>query len=291
MRIDFDSLQAIKPDIILAQISTFGPDGPYAGRLGFDAIAQAMSGAMSLSGFPGMPMRSIVPFEDFGTALHTAFGVMVALYSRAQTGRGQMVDASLLSTAVTFMQPLLAERSAGMAEREPIGNGGLYSAPTDTYRTKDGWIIVQTIGNDMFARWARLVGREELIDDPEFGDDTRRQAHRKILDAAMDSWLATRTCAEALAQLEAARVPAGPVLGLDAVLGDPQVNARGLLQSVAYPGVCQPVPLATTPVRLSETPGEIRHRAPTPGEHTDAILGELGYSTADIAGLHAAGVV
>ncbi len=291
MRIDFASLQAIKPDIILAQISTFGPDGPYASRLGFDAIAQAMSGAMSLSGFPGMPMRSIVPFEDFGTALHTAFGVMVALYSRKQTGRGQIVDGSLLATAVAFMQPLLAERSVGHAEREPIGNGGLYSAPTDTYRATDGWIIVQTIGNDMFARWARLVGREDLIGDPRLGDDTDRQSHRKMLDDAMCAWLGTRTCAEALAELEAARVPAGPVLGLDAVLEDPQVTARGLLQPTDYPGTPGPIPIASTPVRLSATPGRINHRAPTPGEHTNEILGELGYTDTEITALRTAGVV
>jgi crotonobetainyl-CoA:carnitine CoA-transferase CaiB-like acyl-CoA transferase len=250
-----------------------------------------MSGAMSLTGFPDRPIRSIVPFEDFGTALHTAFGVMVALYSRQQTGRGQIVDGSLLATAVTFMQPLLAERSVGMAERQPIGNGGLYSAPTDTYRATDGWIIVQIIGNDMFARWARLVGREEWINDPDFADDTLRQSRRKTLDEAMDAWLANRTSAEALAQMEAARVPAGPILGLDAVLDDPQVRARALLHDMAYPGMSKPVPLAATPVRLSATPGEIRHRAPTPGEHTDAILGELGYSTPAIADLHAAGVV
>ena len=291
MRIDFASLQAIKPDIILARISTFGPDGPYANRLGFDAIAQAMSGAMSLTGFPDLPIRSIVPFEDFGTALHTAFGIMVALYSRQQTGRGQIVDGSLLATAVTFMQPLLAERSVGRVQREPIGNGGLYSSPTDTYRATDGWIIVQIIGNDMFARWARLVGREEMIADPDYADDTRRQAHRQTLDEVMNAWLANRTCAEALALMEAARVPAGPILGLDAVLDDPQVKARGLLHDVAYPGMSQAVPLAATPVRLSGTPGEIRQRAPTPGEHTDEILGELGYSSADIAALRAAGAV
>jgi crotonobetainyl-CoA:carnitine CoA-transferase CaiB-like acyl-CoA transferase len=291
MRIDFESLQAIKPDIILARISTFGPDGPYANRLGFDAIAQAMSGAMSLTGFPDRPIRSIVPFEDFGTALHTAFGIMVALYTRTQTGRGQIVDGSLLATAVTFMQPLLAERSVGRIEREPIGNGGLYSAPTDTYRTKDGWIIVQIIGNDMFARWAHLVGRVEMIADPDFADDTLRQSHRTALDDVMNAWLANRTCAEALALMETARVPAGPLLGLDAVLEDPQVKARGLLHDLAYPGMSQAVPVAATPVRLSDTPGQIRHRAPTPGEHTDEILAELGYSAADIADLYAVGTV
>src|SRR6476660_4380313 len=102
MRLDYDSLKAIKPDIILARISTFGPDGPYARRVGFDTVAQAMSGAMSLTGFPGAPVKAVVPFEDFGTALHTAFGVMVALFHREKTGRGQIVDGSLLATAVAF---------------------------------------------------------------------------------------------------------------------------------------------------------------------------------------------
>src|SRR5262245_33769218 len=111
MGLDYDSLRAIKPDIILARISTFGPDGPYCNRVGFDTVAQAMSGAMGLTGFPGAPVRDIAAFEDYGTALHTAFGVMVALYHRARTGEGQIVDASLLATGVTYLQGLLAERS------------------------------------------------------------------------------------------------------------------------------------------------------------------------------------
>src|ERR1700704_5979059 len=111
MRLDYDSLKAIKSDIILARISTFGPDGPYANRVGFDTVVQAMSGAMSLTGFPGTPVRNIAPFEDFGTALHTAFGVMVALYHRAQTGEGQIVDGSLFATGIAFMQATLSERS------------------------------------------------------------------------------------------------------------------------------------------------------------------------------------
>ncbi len=111
MGLDYDSLRALNPAVILARVSTFGPDGPYASRLGFDSVAQAMSGAMSLTGFEGAPIRSTVPFEDYGTALHTAFGVMVALYHRAKTGEGQIVDGSLLATGVTFMQALLAERA------------------------------------------------------------------------------------------------------------------------------------------------------------------------------------
>src|SRR5207302_11348788 len=152
MKIDYDSLRAIKPDIILARSSTFGPDGPYANRAGFDSVAQAMSGAMSLTGFPGAPVRDVVPFEDYGTALHMAFGVMVALYHRAQTGQGQIVDGSLLATGVTFMQAMLAERHVLGTERQQRGNAGFFTAPADTYRAQDGWLIVLVIGTDMFAR-------------------------------------------------------------------------------------------------------------------------------------------
>jgi crotonobetainyl-CoA:carnitine CoA-transferase CaiB-like acyl-CoA transferase len=285
MGLDYESARAIKPDIILARISAFGPDGPYANRLGFDTIAQAMSGAMSLTGFPGAPVRSVVSFEDYGTALHTAFGIMVALYHRARTGEGQVVDASLLATGVTFMQALLAERSVTGIVREPRGNTAFFTAPADTYRTKDGWVIVQVIGGDMFARWARLVKREDLLNDPRFADDLLRADNREVITTAMNEWLATRTNAEALAELQSARVPAGPVLDLGQVLDDPQVKARQLLRYV------DSVPLANTAVQLSATPGSIRHRAPTLGEHTTEVLRELGYSEEEISTFRANSVV
>jgi len=291
MRLDYEWLCAVKPDIILARISTFGPDGPYAHRLGFDTIAQAMSGAMSLTGFPETPVRAVVPFEDYGTALHTAFGVMVALFHRAKTGQGQIVDGSLLATGVTVMQPMLAERSVLGVERTQRGNASFYTGPADTYRTTDGWIILQIIGPDMFARWARVVGRENWIDDPRFATDLLRGDHYELIAEAMHEWLATKSTNEAISAFEAARVPAGPVLNLQEVLDDPQVKARELLKYVDYPGAPRPVPLANTAVRLSGTPGSIRHRAPTLGEHTDEILSELRYSTDEITSLRAAKAV
>ncbi len=291
MGLDYDAVRAIKPEIILARISAFGPDGPYADRLGFDTVAQAMSGAMSLTGFPGVPVRALVPFEDFGTALHTAFGVMVALYHRQRTSQGQLVDASLLATGVTFMQGIYAEHHLLGVERHQTGNASFYAAPADTYRTRDGWLVVSAIGPEMFARWARLVGREDLLNDPRFADDLGRANHRETITGIMNAWLATRTTAEAMAQFESARIPAGPVLDATKVMDDPQVKARQLLQFVDYPGAPKPVPLANPAVQLSATPPAIRMRAPTLGEHTDEVLREIGYSDEEIKALRAAEVV
>lgn len=291
MGLDYDALRAIKPEIILARISAFGPDGPYAQRLGFDTVAQAMSGAMSLTGFPGAPVRALAPFEDFGTALHTAFGVMVALYHRQRTGQGQLVDASLLATGVTFMQGIYAEHHLLGVERQQTGNASFYAAPADTYRTRDGWIVVSAIGPEMFARWARMVAREDLLNDSRFADDLSRANHREAITEVMNAWLATRTTAEAMAQMESARIPAGPVLDATKVMDDPQVQARRLLQFVDYPGAPKPVPLASPAVQLSATPSAIRMRAPTLGEHTDEVLREISYTDEEISALRATEVV
>lgn len=283
--LDYESLRAVKDDIILVMASAFGPDGPYADRVGFDGVAQAMSGAMSLTGFPGPPIRSVVSWVDYGTALHGAFGAMTALYHRQKTGQGQLIDVSLLATGVTFMTPLLAELKTMGIRREQLGNTGYYAAPSDAYQTRDGWIIVPTIGDPMFRRWARLIGRKDLIDDPRFKDDISRGNNAAVINEAMSSWCSTRTREEAIAELEAARIPCGPCYDLDEVLSDAQVNSRKLLEEVEFPGGAKPVPIAATPVRLGEAAAGPYHRAPTLGEHTDEVLAELGFTLADIAGL------
>ncbi|MGD9724311.1 MAG: CaiB/BaiF CoA transferase family protein [Pirellulales bacterium] len=291
LRLDYDSLRAIKDDIILVMASAFGPDGPYAQRVGFDGIAQAMSGAMDLTGFAEAPVRSVVPWADYGTALHAAFGTMAALLHRTQTGRGQLVDVSLLATSVMFMMSLLAERAVTDVRRVRQGNTAFWTAPSDTYRTRDGWILVPTIGDPMFRRWARLVGREDLLADPRFRDDLSRADHHAVINEAMSQWCAARTRAEAIAELERSRLPCGPVYELDEVLADPQVNARGLVQRTPWPDLATGAPVSPPAVRLSDSPGDVHGAAPRLGEHTDAILDELGFSPAEIAAFREQGVV
>lgn len=142
--------------------------------------------------------------------------------------------------------------------------------------------MVFTVGGDMFARWARLVGRADLVGDPRFVTDLSRADHRETIRQIMAEWLAARTCDQAVAELQAARIPAGPVMTPAEALADPQVRARELLRYVDYPGAPSAVPIADTAVRLSVTPGGIRHRAPMLGEHTDEVLGELEYSKKEI---------
>jgi len=282
MGIDYDSLCKVKQDVILVMASTFGPDGPYADRVGFDTIAQAMSGAMSLTGFAETPTKALVPFEDYGTALHGACGALTALYHRERTGQGQCVDVSLLATGVTFMQPYLTELAMTGRMRGQWGNRGYWASPSDCYRTNDGWLVVATNGGAMFRRWAKLVGREDLLDDPELQSDISRADHADKIDEVMVAWCRERTTDEAVSDLESARIPAGPVLAPEQALNDPHIRARELLKELPFPGAPKDVPLADTPLRLSKTPGGIRTRAPQVGEHTDQILAELSFTQAEI---------
>ena len=183
------------------------------------------------------------------------------------------------------MTPLLAERKTMGIRREQLGNTGYYAAPSDVYRARDGWIIVPTIGNQMFRRWARAIGRADLIDDPRLGDDISRGNNASVINEAMSAWCSKRDRSEAISMLESARIPCGPCYDLDEVLADPQVNSRKLLEEIEYPGGVKPIPIASSPIRLSATPAKSSRRAPTLGEHTSEVLGELGFTLEDITAL------
>jgi crotonobetainyl-CoA:carnitine CoA-transferase CaiB-like acyl-CoA transferase len=285
MGLDYESLVASKPDIILTTVNTFGSGGPYSNRVGFDGIAQVMSGSVYLSGLEGAPTKAWAPWVDFGTASLSAFATLAALLARTQTGKGQQVEGALLKTALTFMNPTLIEQAVTQINRKPSGNRGQTAAPSDVFQTKDGWIISQVLGQPLYERWAKLMGEDHWLHDPRFADDNSRGIHGHLISARMAVWCAERTSAEVLQIMEDARIPAGPVYAPQQALDDPHINALGFLEPVDYPGLPKPAPLAGIPVSLSDTPGHIRCRAPLLGEHTDEIMTSLGYSQAEIAAL------
>ncbi len=289
--LDFASLSAINPRIILATASAFGSEGPLAQNVGFDAVGQAMSGAVHLTGTPDQPYRAQVNYVDFGTALHTAFGVMLALRERETTGKGQCVSGSLLGTALTFSNALAIDHALNGIERQPIGNRSYSSAPTDIFRTRDGWIVTQIVGGGIFARWANLVGRPDLIDDPRYASDILRGDNGEALSTIMQTWCIARSSADAIAELGAARVPAAPVLRAAEALAQPQVAAMGLIEPADYPGTPSGAPVIRAPISLSGSDKVASMRAPQVGEHSDAILADLGYDAAEIAALRAANII
>ena len=291
LALDLESLRRVKPDIILTTVTAFGAGGPWSHRHGFDGIGQVMCGSAYLTGTPEQPYRAAVAWVDCGTASLAAFGTLAALMARQKTGHGQKVEGALLRTAVAFNNPTLVEQGVVRPNRIATVNRGQTSAPSDLFRTKDGWIIAYAIGNPMFTRWARLMGEEHWLTDPRFADDLARGDHGEIISKRMNEWTGERTTAEALAALESAKIPAGPLYSPQQALEDAHIRAAGLLADTEYPGLPRPAPLAPMPVDLSETPGRFRHRAPTLGEHTDVILGELGYNAEAIAGLRERKVV
>jgi crotonobetainyl-CoA:carnitine CoA-transferase CaiB-like acyl-CoA transferase len=285
LALDLDSLRRVKPDIILTTVTGFGAGGPFSHKHGFDGIGQAMSGAVYLSGTPEQPIQLKLPWVDFGTACLAAFGTLAALLERSKTGQGQKVEGALLRTAIAFANATLIEQALTRVGRFATLNRAFNAAPSDIYRCTDGWIVTSVIGAPMFRRWAGMLGEEHWLADPRFADDQARADHGEIIGARMSAWCAARSCAEALAALEAASIVAAPVYSPQQALDDPHIRAAHLLEEQSHPSLDAPFPLAPTPIELSGTPGSYRRPAPLLGEHTDEILARLGYDAAAIAAL------
>lgn len=280
--LDYESLKAIKPDIILASATAYGRGGPYSDRVGFDGIGQVMSGAVYRTGLPEQPIKTAVPYVDYTTALSLAVGTMMALFHRNNTGEGQEVEAAILPSALMTSSALLIEQAILKPDSARVGNKGMAIGPADLFKVGEGWVLVQVSGQPMFKRWCQLVAAENWFDDPRFATDELRAEHIDILNSRMQQWCDNKTVEEAMAGFDAARIPASPMLSPQQVLDDPHVQAMGYLKPTDYPGLTAPAPLMETPFRLSATPGSIRSRAPLLGEHTDEVLNQLGYNSAAI---------
>ena len=285
MGLDYESLLKINKKIILTSNTAFGTSGPYADRVGFDGVAQAMSGSMDMSGDPELPTKNYAPYVDFCSASLAAYGTCLALMEREKTGKGQRVKTSLLATALTMTNGLVMEQELLNVNREATFNRAQTAAPSDTFKTKDGWILIATVGQPLFERWANLMGEKEWLEDERFCDDLSRGNYSELISKRMSKWCAERTSKEAIEELDKARIPVGEVLKANQVVNEPHINARGLFQKVPYPETKDSVPIVVSPLELSENPGEIKTRAPLLGEHTDQILKDIGYSNEEISNL------
>jgi crotonobetainyl-CoA:carnitine CoA-transferase CaiB-like acyl-CoA transferase len=244
-----------------------------------------------MSGREDWPCKSYASWCDFSTGMAAAYGTVAALMYRLKTGRGQEVKANLLRTAMNIFHFNTLEAYMRGSERKPSGNRSQFGAPADLFRTRDGWVQVQVVGQALFERWVDLIGEREWLADSRLGTDSGRADHGELLSQRTQAWIGNLSTEDALAKLEKARIPAGPLYSPLQTLDDPQVAATGLLDWVDYPGISKRAPVATGLVEFSGFGAGARARAPTLGEHTTEILGDLGFTVAEIAELRAQRVV
>jgi len=285
--LDYDRLRGINPALIVVAISGFGQNGPYAERPCFDAIAQAMSGSMSFTGYPGTPpLRAALPYVDFNTAARAALGAMMAFHERYTSGQGQLVDVALFDVAFSMTGTVgcAAEYRLLGEVRKPVGNGGFY-AYCCSGRANDGYVMINVIGNSMWRRMCRVMGREDLIEDPRFKDNLRRYRNYVAIDVILGDWIKDKTVAEAMEILDKAGIPCGPVNDVPASLNVPQIEAREMLVELDYPGAGK-VPVPGVSIKLSRTPGKVAKRASFLGEDNEDVYGGLlGYGPDDLTRL------
>jgi crotonobetainyl-CoA:carnitine CoA-transferase CaiB-like acyl-CoA transferase len=289
--VDYESLQAINPRIVYASISGFGQDGPYRDRPGFDQIAQGMGGLMSITGEPGRgPMRVGVPVADLTAGIFAAMGILIALLEREQSGEGQWVKSSLLGAQISMLDFQAARWTIAKEVPGQAGNNHPTSIPTGVFATADGYINIAAAGDDIYRRLCKALGADHLVADPLYATGRARSDNRDSLNEAIEAITRGKTSAEWIDVLNQASVPSGPIYKMNEVFEDAQVKHLAMTRTVPHP-VLGDVEVVGQPIELSRTPWSIRRATPEPGEHTDAVLAELGYSAEEIAALHAGKVV
>src|SRR5580698_151575 len=290
--LSYESLAAENPGLIMARVSGFGQTGPYATRAGYGLIGEAMGGLRAITGEPDRPpARAGVSIGDSLAATHAVMGVVMALHHRANTGRGQVIDAAIYESVLAMMENMVTEYDLTGYVRERSGSVLPGIAPSNVYPTSDGIVLIGGNGDTVFARLCEAMGEPALKDDPRYVSHAARGVNQTELDERISAWTRTLTSEALLARLEAHGVPFGKVYTAPDMLDDPQFAAREAIATVNHPVFGQ-VRMQNVFPKLSETPGEIRWPGPALGEHTAAVLGErLGLAADRLAALKTAGVI
>ena len=289
--IAYDAMRAVNPRLVYASISGFGQDGPYAARPGFDLVAQAMGGMMSVTGLPGQgPVRAGIPLADLSSGLFCAIGILVALFDREATGEGQWVKTSLLQAQVAMLDfQATAWLMDGKVYRQS-GNDHPYTTPMGVYPASDGDILIGASGQGQYRKLCEAIGAPHLWTDPRFAAAEARLANRPAFNQALSAVTRTKPVAHWVALLNEAGIACGPINAIDQVFADPQVRQSGIVQNVVHPRLGQ-ISLLGAPLTLSAAEARIRSSAPDKGEHTDDLLRAAGYADAEIAALRKDGAV
>jgi len=281
----YEDLKAINPGIIYCSISGFGRTGPYAKRGGYDLIAQAMSGIMSFTGVPDTPpVKAGVPIADMNAGMFSVYGILTAYINKLKNGKGQYLEISLLEAALAYTVWESAGYFATGEVAGPLGSSHRNSAPYQALKTSDGHIVVGAPNQPNWERLANVFGRADLIERDEYKDNASRLVKRADLEAELESTTTNKTTDEWLEALEEAGVPAGPILNMEQIWADPQVQDRGMEAVLEHPtaGTIKNIGLAA---KLYGTPGRITEPAPLLGQHTREVLVYEGYSDDEIAAL------
>ena len=289
--IDYETLSQVNPRLIYASISGFGQSGPYRDRPGYDQIAQGLGGLMSVTGLPGQgPVRVGIPVADLTAGMFLAHGVLVALLERERSGKGQWVHTSLLEAMVRMLDFQTTRWLMGKEIPPQAGNDHPTGIPTGVFKTSDGHMNIAASGQHMYRRLCEALDVKALIDDPRFKTPQDRSKNRLACNEELEKATITRTSAEWVEILNKAGVPCGPILNVKEVFEDEHVRALGLSTKIHHPRLGEQE-VQSLPVTLSRTPGGVVSASPDLGEHTDQVLGELGYSKEEIAALHRDGAV
>jgi len=282
LSLDYDRVKGINPQIIFCSISGFGQDGPYRMLPGFDQVLQGMGGLMSITGEPGGPPVKVgIAIANISGGMFAAFGIVTALFKREKTGNGQMIDVSLLDSQVAWLTYRAAAYFASGEIPQPLGSGHPVIVPYQAFKAKDTFINI-AVGNDkLWKKFCIVVGLKMAIDDPKFATNAKRVENRKEITKIIGDIIATRDGEKWLKILTDAGIPCGPIYTIDKIFADPQVLHRQMLKELDHPKAGK-IKIIGIPIKLSDTPGEVKIPPPLLSQHTQEILTELGYSSKDI---------
>ena len=290
--LDYETVKKVNPEIIYASISGFGQTGPYKNKVAYDAVAQAMGGLTYVTGHPDRPPVKVGPcVADANAGIHMAFGISSALYNRKVTGKGQHIDVSMMDAVFSILENYVVKYTIDNENPERNGNENMTVAPFDSYPTKDDYVVIATANDKLYVNLAKAIGRDDILGDERFATNFDRKTNYGQLKPIIVEWTEKHTTEEVVEILESWKIPVAPIMSMDKLVVDPQIEAREMLVDIDHP-VAGTVKYPGNPIKYSETKATIRSHSPVLGQHNEEVLRDvLGKSDSEIERLKESNIV